>query len=620
MKSEIREQLDSVRDLIQKEEYHPAFALLCEITKGEDDFSVQHRLAKVFDSVPEGSLNLTPIRIALVPTSTVDHFSSILKFWLAREGFEATVYIAEFDTMHQSILDPQSELYSFKPDIVWLFSNYRDIRINSCLETSPQSVQAGIRSAVDDFISLWENLKRNSTAYIIQNNADIPLIRAFGNYDGVMSWGLANMLREFNVALARSITTGVTIFDLDFTSSLYGKRQWFDERYWYHSKHAFSLDASGLVAFQAARLIRGIKGLAKKCVVLDLDNTLWGGVIGDDGLEGIRLGNGADGEAYVDFQKYLLQLKNRGIILTVCSKNDEDNAKLPFMKHPDMKLTLGDIAVFTANWENKADNIRSIADTLGIGLDSLVFIDDNPAERALIRKELPMVSVPEMPEDPVLYVRTLDQQHFFETISFSDEDRSRSDMYRENAERKQAEKRFTNISEFLNSLQMQASVHEFDSLNLARTAQLINKSNQFHLTTTRYSEAQIMKFAQDPNVVCRFFKMKDCFGDNGLISVVILKKQGPDLIVDTWVMSCRVLSRGMEEFVHNEIVAIGKKIGCRRLLGTYIPTSKNKLVANLYKKLGYSLAEEKNGTTHWEIGIDGDADLKENYIQKVENF
>ncbi len=427
------------------------------------------------------------------------------------------------------------------------------------------------------------------------------------------------MFRLFNLELAQAANSGVTIFDLDYISSFFGKHEWHDNRYWYHSKHAFSLDATGLVAFEYARLIGAVKGVSKKCIVLDLDNTLWGGVIADDGIEGILLGDTVNGEAFVDFQKYLLALKNRVVILTVCSKNEENNAKKPFLKHPDMVLKLDDISVFIANWNDKASNIREIAEILNIGLDSLVFIDDNPAERALVNSFLPMVVAPDLPEDPTEYIRTLDTGHFFETISFSDEDRSRSEYYRNNTSRKTLEKKFSNLSDFLTNLKMVGRAGNFDSFNLPRIVQLINKSNPFNLTTIRYSENDIISFMNDKNYFGRYYYLNDVFGENGLISVVILEKQPDDILyIDTWVMSCRVLSRGMEEFIADDITAIAQDLGCTTIRGKYVPTKKNNLVKELYKRLNYNLILENDGTTEWELNVADNQPCYDFYIAKEE--
>ncbi len=613
MSDEVRAQkLKTVKQLIKDNAYEAAFGILRELARPEDDFSLQLRYSKLLNSIPEGALDLKPIRISFAATSTIEHFIEVFRFRAALEGFDARTFLAEFDTMRQSVMDPGSELYAFEPDIVWLFSNYRDVKGEIPPAASGEEVAAAVESEVDSFASLWDALKRNSSAYVIQNNADLPPERVFGNFEGAAIWGRQSVLRKFNYELARAVPPGVTVFDIDYLSSVYGKAKWFNRQYWYHSKHGFALDACGIVAFRAARLISALKGAAKKCVVLDLDNTIWGGVVGDDGLEGIRIATGADGEAFADFQSYLKALNRRGIILAVCSKNDEENAKQPFLEHPDMRLKLEDVAVFKANWGNKAENIREIAETLDIGLNSLVFVDDNPFERNLVRTMLPMVATPEMPEDPALFIRTLDAEGYFETVSFSEEDKSRGAMYRDNAARKTLQKKFENLDDYLNDLSMEADVGEFDSKNLPRISQLINKSNQFHLTTTRYSEPAITEFMKDPKRICLHFRLKDRFGDNGLIAAVIMEAvNGEDLMVDTWVMSCRVLSRGMEEFIHNKMVKAAKARGCRRIIGRYIPTKKNQMVSRLYARLGYAATGEEDGASLWELDIHGDvAELK----------
>jgi len=615
----VKEGLKQAKESVKQGNYADALERIRGVARPEHDFSLQHRYANIFRSIPRDALKLQPIRIAISATSTVDHLADVLKLWLGLEGFEADVYIAEYDTMSQTVLDPESELYKFQPDIVWLFSNYRDVAQGAPACASPEQVISEVDSAVDSFAALWESLKSNSNAYIIQNNADLPAERVFGNLEGSVCWGRQNILREFNSRLARVSVPGVTIFDIDYISAQIGKAAWFDERYWYHSKHAFSLSACGCVAFQMARLVGAIKGRSKKCLVLDLDNTLWGGVIGDDGLEGIKLATDADGEAFVAFQKYLLSLKERGIILAVCSKNEEENAKLPFLQHPDMVLKLEDIAVFKANWNTKVENIREIAETLDIGLDSLVFVDDSKFERDMVRGMLPMVCVPEMPEDPALYIRTLDSQKYFETVGFSFEDGKRAAMYRENAVRKDFKNKFENVDAYLQGLGMEALVGRFDSINMPRIAQLVNKSNQFHPTTTRYTESQIERFMGDEEKICLYFRLKDRFGDNGLISALILQKQGGEaLYIDTWVMSCRVLSRGMEEFINNEMIRIARDNGFRKIIGKYIPTDKNKIVEKLYGRLGYTLVSDNGGTTLWELKIDEETQAAKCFIARRE--
>ena len=618
----MKENIKKSKELIRDGKYEEAFTILRELAFPlEGDYVSLYKLAAIAAKIPVGALGLKSIRIAIVSSSTIEHFGAIFRFIMALDGFNAEIFLPEFGTVHQSILNGDSDLYAFKPDIVWIFTNYRDVTMDVEIGCAKDDATCLIDSEVANFNALWDAVRENSDAFVIQNNADLPLFRTFGNFEGNKCWTRINRLREFNLKLAESTPSGVTVFDMDYLSSVYGKASWFDERMWYHSKHAFSLEASGRIAFAASRLIKGMKGQAKKCIVLDLDNTLWGGVIGDDGVNGIALGHGADGEAYKDFQEYLLELKGRGLILCVCSKNEEENARIPFNEHPDMLIKSDDIAVFVANWNNKADNIREIVSTLDIGMDAVVFVDDNPVERALVKQMLPDVSVPEMPIDPTAYIRALDEECFFETISFSEEDRTRSDMYKKNAQRKQVRAKYSNLDDFLASLEMEAYGEHFDETHLPRISQLINKSNQFHLTTTRYSESEIEAMVNDGETICRYFKLRDRFGDNGLISLYILKPASEGhYIVDTFVMSCRVLSRGMEDYVYNDMVEMVKNADGEFLSGIYKPSVKNGLVSKLYEKLGFTLVSEQDGETVFGLEINKDTPFRENFVSSVDCF
>lgn len=601
---EKRKALKEIRSLAKAGDTEETFSRLRLFADPSDDFTLQAGYGRTLKSLPSDALDLRPVRVALLSSSTLEHFLDVLRFWLVMEGLDPEFYLAPFDTISQTALDPSSDLYSFSPDVVWLFSSHRDVNLRSEPGESEQSALQAVRDSVREFQALWEAIHAKSSCSIIQNNADLPAERVFGNFEGLTPRGRANLLQRFNLELASAASTDVAVFDLEHVSSLYGKQRWADPRYWFHSKHAFSLDASGLVAFHGAKLIGAIRGTAKKCIVLDLDNTLWGGVVGDDGLEGIRLGSGAEGEAFVAFQEYMKSLKERGIILTVCSKNEEATAKEPFLHHPDMRLSLDDISVFVANWDDKPGNIREIAGILDIGLDSLVFVDDDAMQRDMVRTTLPMITVPEMPSDPADYVAAIDRLRLFETISFSDEDKGRTRMYRDNIVRREQRQNFGNLSDYLESLDMEAVVGGIDDFHLGRMAQLINKSNQFHLTGTRLTESEIESLNETPDHIVRYFTLKDKFGDNGLISVIILRREHDSLVADTWVMSCRVLSRGMEEFICREMLSIGRAEGCRRIVGHYIPSKKNQLVTGLYERLKFTkTGEEDGGATWWELII-----------------
>jgi FkbH-like protein len=348
------------------------------------------------------------------------------------------------------------------------------------------------------------------------------------------------------------------------------------------------------------------RGFSRRCLVLDLDNTLWGGVIGDDGLQGIRIGQGdPTGEAYLSLQRYVVSLRNRGIVLAVSSKNEEETARLPFRQHPDMILREEDFVVFQANWKDKATNILAIANTLGLGLDAFVFVDDNPFERNLVREALPGVAVPEMPEDPAQYARTLSAAGYFEAVAFSEEDVKRASYYAGNAQRATLERQAGDLAGYLASLEMEIDFRPFNEASRPRIAQLINKSNQFNLTTRRYTEADVARFEADRQILALQVRLRDKLGDNGMISVIICRCAEPDVWeIDTWLMSCRVLGRRVEEAVLRELLDHAKRRGAGTLRGLYVPTERNKLVEQHYANLGFMMVGVRDdGATVWELEV-----------------
>ena len=398
---------------------------------------------------------------------------------------------------------------------------------------------------------------------------------------------------------------GVDLIAIDRFAASEGLRAWHDPSIWHRSKHEVHPRAAESFGEQVGRLIAAGRGRSSKCLVLDLDNTLWGGVIGDDGLEGIELGQGSGtGEAFVEFQRYVEQLSERGVILAVCSKNDEKNALEPFLKHPEMVLKRDQIACFVANWSDKATNLRSIAKVLNIGLDSLVFADDNPVERALVRRELPMVSVPELPEDPALYIATIAAAGYFEALRVTKEDLARGELYQVNAERERLKESVTDMASYLDSLRMVLLVQPFDSVSLARVTQLINKTNQFNLTTERLSEAEVAARMNNPRVVTLQARLTDRFGDNGIIAILIAQVNGTEAVIETWLMSCRVLGRHVEEACLNALAESCVALGAETLVGLYRPTEKNGMVREMYRSLGFELlAEDQSGATQWQLPL-----------------
>ena len=394
-------------------------------------------------------------------------------------------------------------------------------------------------------------------------------------------------------------SAGLFLLDLSSIQNTLGREKIFSPSMYVNTDMVLSLDALPLIASNTVDIIDSIVGKFKKCIILDLDNTTWGGIIGDDGIENIQVGDLGIGKAFSELQQWVKKLKNRGIIVAVCSKNTESVAKEPFEKHPEMILRLEDISVFMANWDNKADNIRQIQRVLNIGFDSMVFLDDNPFERNIVRENIPEITVPEMPEDPANYLQYLYGLNLFETASYSNQDKDRTKLYQIEAERVKSFKKFTNEEDFLKNLEMVSEILPFNKFNTPRVAQLSQRSNQFNLRTVRYTEADVERMASSDDYATFTFTLVDKFGDNGLICVIILKKESNEqLFIDTWFMSCRVLKRGMENFVLNTIVDYAKTHGFSIIKGEYLATAKNGMVKEHYPNLGFA---EKEGLFYLQV-------------------
>jgi FkbH-like protein len=436
----------------------------------------------------------------------------------------------------------------------------------------------------------------------------------FGQYANKVPSSFVFQIRKLNVLLQEfaAQTSNLFICDLSTIQNTMGREKFWSPAVYTNTEMVVSIDALPYVAQSVVQIILAFGGGFKKCIILDLDNTVWGGVIGDDGLENIQIGQLGIGKAFTEFQYWVKKLRQRGIIVAVCSKNTESVAKEPFEKHPDMVLKLSDIAVFMANWENKADNIRKIQKILNIGFDSMVFIDDNPFERNMVRENIPQICVPEIPEDPALYLDYLYGLNLFETASYSDEDAKRTEQYQKEAERVVFQESFTNEADFLKSLNMVSDTRAFDSFSIPRIAQLSQRSNQFNLRTIRYTEEDIKRIAQSEKYLTLSFTLEDKFGDNGLICAVILEKiDDSALFIDTWFMSCRVLKRGMEAYVLNAVVDVAQQHGYDRIIGEYIPFTKNEMVREHYRNLGFG----EMGGDRWGVEIGG-YEWKENFISK----
>ena len=534
--------------------------------------------------------NFKKAKIAILGNYATQFISKSIGYSGLAHSIEFEIYNAEYDQIEPEIFDQNSGLYNFSPDFVFITISSLKLQ-DKFYSLSAEEKTHYTRNYIANLTNLINVLDSRLKTKIIINNLEILNDQVFGNIYSKIDLSFAGNIYNLNyelLRLARSFDN-LYLFDINGLIQYYGARNIRDWGQYVNADLHYSLDFHAVISEKLVTFIAAFLGAIKKCLIIDLDNTIWGGVIGDDGLQGIEIGSLGVGKSYTELQKWIKQLKERGIIIAVCSKNTEAIAKEPFEKHPEMVLRLDDIAVFVANWENKADNIRAIQQILNIGFDSMVFLDDNPAERAIISQNLPAVSVPELPDDPALYLDYLKSLNLFETASFSTGDKDRTKQYQQEAERQKLQFSLTNIEDYLKSLQMQIVLEPFNPLDIPRIAQLTQRSNQFNLRTVRYSESEIKDIGTDPGYFTCSIKLKDKFGDYGLISVLILKKlNDEELFIDTWVMSCRVLKRGVESSVVNYCVDLAKHNGFKQLVGEFIPTAKNDLVRDHYLNLGFT--------------------------------
>jgi len=600
--------LRALKEAVGEGRFDEAAAALRRVLSPSLDYTSAQSLHRVYSRLSgHRSAPYPQVKLAVLSSSATDQLTPLIELYLFAAGVAAEVYQAEFGVFRQDILSPDSALYAFKPRVVFLATGWRDLAHIPDLTDDRERVEVAVRMEVEDFSALWRAAHDRLGCQIIQNNFDLPPWRTLSNHERRHPAGLGAYISRVNQALMESAPAFVTIHDVDLLAASTGRWAWGDERFFHHAKMPCAPECLTDYAHSVASIIAAQMGLAKKCLVLDLDDTLWGGVIGDDGLGGIRLGQGdAESEAFQAFQRYVKGLRQRGVILAVCSKNEDHIAREVFEKHPEMVLRLDDISSFVANWSDKAGNLRRIAEDLNIGLSSLVLADDHPAERALVRQLVPEVAVPELPADPAGYIRALERHRYFQVISLGAEDFRRADYYRVQAVRDQAQASAGSIEEFLQSLQMRARVRPIEAATLERSAQLIGRSNQFNLTTRRYSAAEVLAMTRSDEWITRTVSLDDRFGDNGLISVALGRVHRDILEIDTWLMSCRVLKRGVEDLLLNHLVDLSRQRGLRAIRGEYIPTPKNNLVREHYSRLGFTLARAgEDGRTWWELPIDG---------------
>jgi len=531
---------------------------------------------------------LSPFRLGILASATLDLVVDCLPAAAARHGVALEITGAAYGQVMQDALDPTSAVNSARLDAVLIAVDHRWLGLDKpTLAGDPANL---VSQALASLRAVTEGLRANGGAPAILQTLAQPPAALFGSFDRRWRGSVRAMIESANAAIvALAEETGSYLLDVAALAEQAGTELWFDPVHWLTYKLPFAAECVPAYCDLIGRLLGAIRGKARKCLVLDLDNTLWGGVIGDDGVEGIVLGQGsAKGEAFLAVHHAALDLRARGVILAACSKNDDAVARRALREHPEMALREEHFSAFQANWLDKASNLETIARSLNIGLDALVMLDDNPAERALIRAALPMVAVPELPNDPSHYARYLAWAGYFESIAYSAEDAGRAQSYAADAMRAEIRSGAGNIDEYLSSLAMNIRFAPFDAKGRQRIAQLINKTNQFNLTTRRYSAAEVSAMEEDESVFTLQVHLEDRFGDLGMIGVVICRAAGEEWDIDTWLMSCRVLGRRVEQAVLAQIARAARRRGALRLVGTYIPTSKNAMVKDHYERLGFA--------------------------------
>ncbi len=577
----------------------------------EKIFKNKRKIKKILS---EKNDSFKSIRIAVLGGSTTSTIIDILELFLLQYNLKPIFYQSEYNQYWSDAVFENEKLDSFKPDIVWIHTTARNISKFPDFCDNKQAVESLLSETFDYYRQMWEALSKKYDCTIIQNNFEMLFYRILGNKDAYDIRGRNRFIYCLNDLFYQYAEnhSGFFINDLNYISASFGLEKWHDLRVWYSYKLAMCVDAIPAFAYNLANIIKAIYGKNKKFISVDLDNTLWGGVIGDDGVGNIEIGHEtAEGEAYLELQRYLLLLRSLGVILTVNSKNDENNA-ISGLNHPQGALKPESFAVIKANWEPKNDNLLKTAEELNLGIDSAVFVDDNQFERSIITESYPKVSVPEF--DKITdCISVIDRNGYFEVLNLSQDDLRRADNYRKNAQRLELQNHCPDYSVFLQSLDMKAEISNFSDLYIARIAQLTNKTNQFNLTTRRYTQTEIEAAADDDDCLCIYGRLEDRFGDNGIVSVAMGRLLKDTVFIDLWIMSCRVLKRGMECAMMDEFVRRTALKGAKRICGVYIPTQKNGMVKDFYKDMGFQFMGQSDEKYMWEIEI-SDYKSKNKYI------
>lgn len=581
------------------------------------DFVVTEKLDRVLQSALSelGSVTQAPFteaRVALLSSHTVDHLTPALRVAGLSRRLAVSTHVTPYGMYRQSLLGDDAELIQFRPQFILLALDAHDVHFDLPLDASEAEVEFAVGARVDELRRLWQCARERFGAQVIQQTLVPVTPLLFGSFEALVPATPFAMTERFNAAVRRAAREDrVLLLDLAW-HAMRNTTALGDPVRWHQAKQLLSPLLAPLYGDLLARVVAAALGLSRKCLVLDLDNTLWGGVVGDDGIEGLQLGQGSPtGEAFLAFQRYVSLLARRGVVLAVCSKNHLEVAEAAFTNHPEMALRRTDIAAFVANWNDKAQNLRNIAQLLELGTDSFVFVDDNPAEREIIRRELPEVAVPELPEEPAEYASRLSAGGYFETASFTPDDAARSRNYVANVERRSLAQQATDLDGYLRSLDMTLVATGIGQLELPRATQLLNKSNQFNLTTRRYTQVEMTGLVSAPGTIGLCLRLIDRFSDNGLISVIVARPDPAwardELLIDTWLMSCRVLGRHVEAAALQVLAERAREKDVRALIGEFRPTAKNSLVVQHYAKLGFTPAvapvDANAGATFWRFDL-----------------
>ena len=602
--------------LTEKEKFHEAAHQLRLALAQQVPYPFFARAERIIEKIANQNLPFVrQTRIAVLATSTTSLLVPILRAFSLRDCIHAEFYEGIYGAMTQEILDPESGLSKFRPQLVILMQNWRDLS----LPALSSNEDAAITQVVEAQKGLWQRLEKEFGCHVVQHSFDYPSEEPHGYLARSVSGGRSRVITAINTRMQEEAPSYVSILDATAVQRRIGER-WDDPTLWCTFKQHPSTEALPALAEMQQSHVRAVLGLTRKVLVTDLDNTLWKGVIGEDGLEGIKIGPDTPvGQAYQQLQKYLLDLKSRGILLAVCSKNDSREARLAFEKHEHMLLRLEDFAAFYANWDDKAENLRRIAEKLSLGLDSFVFLDDNPIEREWVRSQLPEVAVVDLGPSVFHWVRDLDRGNHFFSLTLTGEDLGRTEQYRAEQQREFLQAKSPSLEEFLSDLRLQASLSAVSEDNLPRVMQLVNKTNQFNVTGKRYTAEQIMQIASLPGAWTAAFHLKDRMGSYGLVGVVLCKPNSSleEWEIDTWLISCRALGRQLERFIFDRMLEAAIERGIKKLIGTYQQTTKNGLVADLYDKLGFNRLSQNRENTMYSIEISAPHQPTATHIQYV---